>query len=179
MNVAFLGATRGIGRHLARAMAERGDRLFLLGRSAEDLDRTAQDFALRAPGGARPGIATCDLERHETLGPALDAAQRSLGRLDVVVLSAAIYRSQEELEHDPAGVRRLLDVDLTNTIAFCEDARRRLLAQGGGTLCVFSSVAGDRGRLAVAIYGAAKAGLSHYLESLDHGYGGRDSSRSA
>jgi len=33
---------------------------------------------------------------------------------------------------------------------------------------VFSSVAGDRGRKPVAIYGASKAGLSHYLESLDH-----------
>jgi short-subunit dehydrogenase len=47
-------------------------------------------------------------------------------------------------------------------------ARRRLLAAGGGTLCVFSSVAGDRGRKPVVLYGAAKAGLSRYLEGLDH-----------
>ena len=40
----------------------------------------------------------------------------------------------------------------------------------GGTLCVFSSVAGERGRKPVVIYGAAKAGLSHYLEGLDHKY---------
>jgi short-subunit dehydrogenase len=45
-----------------------------------------------------------------------------------------------------------------------------MLARGGGTLCVFSSVAGDRGRKPVGIYGASKAGLSHYLESLDHKY---------
>src|SRR5262249_18081380 len=37
-------------------------------------------------------------------------------------------------------------------------------------LCVFSSVAGDRGRTPVVLYGAAKAGLSHYLEGLDHRY---------
>ncbi len=51
---------------------------------------------------------------------------------------------------------------------FCEEARKRLLAQGGGTLCVFSSVAGERGRKPVVLYGAAKAGLSRYLEGLDH-----------
>jgi short-subunit dehydrogenase len=53
-------------------------------------------------------------------------------------------------------------------VLFCEHARRRLLARGGGTLCVFSSVAGERGRKPVIIYGAAKAGLSRYLEGLDH-----------
>jgi short-subunit dehydrogenase len=55
-------------------------------------------------------------------------------------------------------------------VVFCEHARRRLLARGGGTLCVFSSVAGERGRKPVVLYGAAKAGLSRYLEGLDHRY---------
>ena len=43
-----------------------------------------------------------------------------------------------------------------------------MLATGGGTLCVFSSVAGERGRKPVVLYGAAKAGLTRYLEGLDH-----------
>src|SRR5213078_2479234 len=64
--------------------------------------------------------------------------------------------------------RRLLIADFSNTVLFCEAARRRLLARGGGTLCVFSSVAGERGRAPVILYGAAKAGLSRYLEGLDH-----------
>jgi NAD(P)-dependent dehydrogenase (short-subunit alcohol dehydrogenase family) len=55
-----------------------------------------------------------------------------------------------------------------NTVAFCEAARKRLLARGGGTLCVFSSVAGERGRKPVVLYGASKAGLTRYLEGLDH-----------
>jgi short-subunit dehydrogenase len=64
--------------------------------------------------------------------------------------------------------RRLLTADFANTVVFCEEARRRLLARGGGTLCAFSSVAGERGRKPVIIYGAAKAGLTRYLEGLDH-----------
>jgi len=65
-------------------------------------------------------------------------------------------------------LRRLLDTNFTNTILFCEAARKRLLSRGGGTLCVVSSVAGERGRKPVVLYGASKAGLSAYLEGLDH-----------
>ena len=50
--------------------------------------------------------------------------------------------SQETLEADPERCERLLAADFTGTVLFCEEARRRLLARGGGTLCVFSSVAG-------------------------------------
>ncbi|MBK8479832.1 MAG: SDR family NAD(P)-dependent oxidoreductase [Proteobacteria bacterium] len=171
--VVFLGATRGMGRALARLLAARGDVLCLLGRQADDLARSAADLeAYGESYGARAvaGTALCDLEQPATFAPALEAAERLLSRPDLVVVSAGVFAPQDALEDDPALAARLLAVDFTNTVLFCEEARKRLLAQGGGTLCVFSSVAGDRGRKPVAIYGAAKAGLSHYLESLDHKY---------
>jgi short-subunit dehydrogenase len=67
-------------------------------------------------------------------------------------------------------VAELLAVDFSHTVLLCEAVRVRLLARGGGTLCVVSSVAGDRARKPVVVYGAAKAGLSYYLEGLDHRY---------
>jgi short-subunit dehydrogenase len=79
-----------------------------------------------------------------------------------------MFAMQDELERDAALRQDLLVADFVNTIQFCEQARVRLLANGGGTLCVFSSVAGERGRKPVVLYGAAKAGLSRYLEGLDH-----------
>ena len=165
--VAFLGATKGMGRALARAMAERGDALFLLGRDPEDLGRSARDLEVRA-GRGTVGHAECDLERAESFAAGLSAAEAALGGLDTVVVTAGLFATQDRLEADPELARRLLLVNFTNTVAFCEEARRRLLARGGGTLCVFSSVAGERGRKPVVLYGAAKAGLSRYLEGLDH-----------
>jgi NAD(P)-dependent dehydrogenase (short-subunit alcohol dehydrogenase family) len=85
-----------------------------------------------------------------------------------VVATAGLFATQERLEQEPELAHALLRANFTNTVVFCEEARRRLLARGGGTLCVFSSVAGDRGRKPVVLYGAAKAGLSRYLEGLDH-----------
>lgn len=167
MKVAILGATRGMGRALARLMAEQPNQLFLLGRNAEDLARSARDLETRLGTGA-VGTAVCDLERLETFAPALDAAEAGLGGLDTVVVTAGLFATQDALEGDVDLAQRLLLVDFTNTITFCEHARKRLLARGGGTLCVFSSVAGERGRKPIVLYGAAKAGLSRYLEGLDH-----------
>jgi decaprenylphospho-beta-D-erythro-pentofuranosid-2-ulose 2-reductase len=170
VKVVILGATRGIGRALARLMAQRGDTLFLLGRDLADLERSATDLAQRGATGPI-GTARCDLEDPDTFAPALDKAEEAIGAFDAVVVTAGLFGTQDQLEADLAFTRRMLTANFAHTVLFCEHARRRLLARpGGGILCVFSSVAGDRGRKPVALYGSTKAGLSHYLESLDHRY---------
>lgn len=167
MNIVVLGGTKGIGRAVARLMAERGDRLFLVGRDVEDLRRSAADLDVRAGRPVAVGTAECDLARPETFAPALEAAARALGAIDTVVVTAGAFATQADLEADLDRTRELLTANFANTVVFCEHARPYLLIHGG-TLCVISSVAGDRGRKPVLLYGAAKAGLSRYLEGLDH-----------
>lgn len=172
MRAVLLGATKGMGRSLARLMAERGDAVFLLGRDRTDLERSAADLQIRGATGA-VRVAECDLLKPETFAPALEQAADALGGLDAVVVSAALFAGQEALERDAALRDRLLTANFTNTIHFCELARERLLASGGAArLCVFSSVAGDRARKPVLLYGATKAGLSYYLTGLDHKFSG-------
>ena len=161
-----------MGRAVARLLAERGDAVFLLGRDADELARSAADLKARHPAGAEVAYAVCDLEEPAGFAAALDAADSALGGFDTVVLTAALFATQDALEADIELTRRLVTVDYANTVVFCEHARKRLLARGGGRLAVFSSVAGDRGRKPVAIYGSAKAGLSLYLEALDHKFHG-------
>ena len=166
MKVVLLGATRGMGRSLARLLARRGASLCVLGRTADELERSAAD--LRERGAANVFSAVCDLETPSTFEPALDAADTQLGGFDTVVITAGLFGTQDQLEEDLDLARRVLVVNHAHTVIFCEHVKRRLLQRGGGVLCVFSSVAGDRGRKPVALYGSSKAGLSHYLESLDH-----------
>lgn len=168
MNVAILGGTKGMGREVARRLAERGDAVVLLGRSPARMEADAADLRLR--GARSVSVVACDLADPSTFAPALEAAGAALGRLEAVVVTAGAFGTQEELEADLDRCASVLDLDFTKTILFCEHARRLLLGLGGGTLVVFSSVAGDRGRKTVGLYGAAKAGLSHYLEALDHRY---------
>lgn len=156
-----------MGRALARRMTQRGDSLFLLGRT-DDIERSARDLEVRGSISSAIGTAICDLERPDTFGPALNAAYAALGSVNTIIVTGGLFATQDELERDPELLRRLLVVDFAHTVLFCEEARKRLLAAGGGTLCVFSSVAGERGRSPVVLYGAAKAGLTRYLEGLDH-----------
>jgi short-subunit dehydrogenase len=156
-----------MGRALARKLAQRGDSLFLLGRNPLELERSARDLEAH---GAPPdvGMAHCDLLDPDSFEPALEAADRALSGFDTLIVTAGLFATQDALEADAAARARLLAADFANTVQICELARERLLARGGGTVCVFSSVAGERGRKPVILYGAAKAGLSHYLEGLDH-----------
>jgi NAD(P)-dependent dehydrogenase (short-subunit alcohol dehydrogenase family) len=156
-----------MGREVARRLAERGDTLFLLGRDPESLEKSAQD--LRVRGARDVGHGPCDLADPATFAPALDAATAALGTLDAVVITAGLFGTQDQLEDDLDLAARVMDVNYTKTVLFCEHTRQRLMAQPSkGVLVVFSSVAGDRGRKTVGLYGSSKAGLSHYLESLDH-----------
>ena len=167
MNAVIFGATQGMGQALARLMAQRGDNVFLLGRDAERLAVSAQDLNARS-GRPVAGTAICRLDAPGDFDAVLDQAAAALGKLDAIVLTAATFATQDIYEADAAATEAMLTQNFTNTILFCEAARKRLLAAGGGRLCVFSSVAGDRGRKPVILYGAAKAGLSYYLEGLDH-----------
>jgi decaprenylphospho-beta-D-erythro-pentofuranosid-2-ulose 2-reductase len=168
MKAVVLGGTSGMGRAIAQRLVGRGDRVFLLGIGDDDLSRSAADLKARHPQGLDAGWAVLDLERPEGFAAALDAADAALQGFDTVVVTAAMFASQEALEADAELTRRLVTINYANTVVFCEHARKRLLARGGGQLVAFSSVAGDRGRKPVAIYGSSKAGLAVYLEALDH-----------
>jgi decaprenylphospho-beta-D-erythro-pentofuranosid-2-ulose 2-reductase len=173
MKAAFVGATRGIGKALARRMAERADALFLLGRDAPALTVAARDLEAR---GARAPVRLGPLDLGDPTGfaAALDAADAALGRFDTLVVTGGLFGSQDELAADPAQLQRLLDANFTGTALLCQLAAARLAERGGGIVCAFSSVAGDRARRANYLYGASKAGLSAFLDGLGLAYGDRD-----
>ncbi len=169
--IVIVGGTKGIGRAVARRLAARGDHIALLGRDAADLAASAADLAARAPAGARPPVTgLLDLARTDRFDVALDDAARQLGAIDTVLITAGAFGTQDALEADAAARDRVLAINFTQTIQVCEAARARLLAAGGGTLCVLGSVAGDRPRKPVVLYGATKAGLAYYMEGLDLRY---------
>ena len=89
MKAVVLGATKGMGRAVARQLAEGGHGLFLLGRDAADLATSARDIEIRAGRAANSiGTAACDLEAPEGFAAALDAADAALGGADTVVVTA-------------------------------------------------------------------------------------------
>ena len=106
MKVVVLGGTKGMGRSLARLFAARGDALCLLGRDRADLDKSAED--LRSRSKADVSVLPCDLEKPHEFGAILDAAHDVLGGLDTVVLTAAMFATQDALENDATSAEKLL-----------------------------------------------------------------------
>jgi short-subunit dehydrogenase len=161
-----------MGRALARLLAERGDAVFLLGRDAADLARSAQDLEAR---GARGGVghAVLDLALPAGFAEALDTADRALGAFDTLIVTGGRLDRQDDLATDPARLEALLEVNFTGTVLLCQLAAERLAARSGGTICAFGSVAGDRARRSNYAYGATKAGLSAFLDGLDQAYAER------
>ena len=96
--VAVLGATRGMGRALARALADRGDRVCLLGRDVDELEKSAADLTARGADAAV--FVRCDLDRPDSFESALDETVRLLRGLDVVIVTAASFATQAHLESD-------------------------------------------------------------------------------
>jgi short-subunit dehydrogenase len=161
-----------MGRGVARVLAERGAALFLAGREPADLVRSARDLEAR---GAPAPVATAPLDLADPAGfpAALEAADRALGGFDSLVVTAGAFAGQAELAADPARLERLLQVNFTGTVLLCQMVAERLAARGGGTICAFSSVAGDRARRSNYLYGASKAGLSAFLDGLGQAYAER------
>ena len=169
MKAVLVGATRGMGRALARLLAERGTAIFLLGRDPAELAASARDLEARgAPAPVK--TAVLDLAIPADFAVALDAADEALGRSDTLVVTGGLFGRQEELAADPLRLERMLHVNFTGTVVLCQMAAERLAARGGGTICVFSSVAGDRPRRSNYLYGASKAGLSAFLDGLGQAY---------
>ena len=122
MKAIMLGASRGMGRAVARRLAEKGESLFLLGRDPEELNKSAHDLQVRgAPGDV--GVAHCDLMTPEGFEVALDAAWQFLGDVDTVIITAAAFQTQEALEYPveaPGRYRIEVHVDVTHLMPYLE-----------------------------------------------------------
>lgn len=166
-NVLVLGASSSVARCLAAELARRGYGLVLASRDLEDARATAADLEVRfSARTAAVSFDALDETRHDAV---LDEAASALpGGITGVVLAFAVMPPQNEVERDAGARRLLLDTNVVATFSLLERAAARLEAVGGGFLCALSSVAADRGRASLYLYGATKAALSSYLAGLRH-----------
>jgi short-subunit dehydrogenase len=164
MKVLVFGATSAIAQAACRVMAERGDDLFLAGRSKEKLDAVAQDLRVRGKGKVETAVVDAvDFAAHE---PLVDQAERALGGLDALLVAHGTLTDQKRAEADAAYARRELDVNFGSVVSIVTPVAQRFEARGAGVICVLSSVAGDRGRASNYVYGSAKAATTAFLSGL-------------
>lgn len=166
--VAILGGTSGIAEATARKLAEDGCGLALFGRSADKLEAVAADLRLR--GASVVSIHAMDLATTGGKAEALQRASKELDGLDSVLLFYGYLGDQTVANESEAEVRKIIEVNftsaaewLTASVEAVKDSPVERPAIVG-----ISSVAADRGRRSNYAYGAAKGGLSIFLQGMAH-----------
>ena len=165
-NVLIIGATSAIAESLARRLAARGATLLLAGRDSVRLEAIADDLRVRgAPVVRTVLLDVAQLAAHQRF---VDEAARTLGRIDVAVVAHGTLPDQKACEACPAQTVAEMNTNFVGTISLLTVLANVMCSQQGGTIAVITSVAGDRGRQSNYVYGAAKGGVSRFLQGLRH-----------
>ena len=160
------GASRGIGRAVAQVFAENGDRVAVHHRASE---RRAEEVADGLTGGGH-AVVQADLADPQAVRRMVDEAHQRLGGLDVLVNNAGIYVphpiTEVSYEQWQQQWQETLGVNLVGAANVTWCAVQHMIAAGGGRIVNVSSRGAFRGEPGQPAYGASKAGLNAFGQSL-------------
>ncbi len=163
-SIVLTGASSGIGRALVDALAGPGVRMLLIGRDPERLGAVA-DAARKLDADVQTALLS--VTDAEALSRALLAFDDA-GAVDLLIANAGVSSGlgPDRSPEDPAGVRRLLDINLVGAMNTIEPLLTRLIARGAGRIVLMSSLAALRPHADMPSYSASKAGLRAWGISL-------------
>lgn len=158
------GASSGIGRAAALALAEHRVRLGLLARSE---DRLAEVASEAKECGANDVLSlACDVREEGDVERVVAAVLDRFGRIDVLINSAGLSLNGEVDGYSLNDWRTVLDTNLTGTFLTCRAVLPAMKRQGCGQIINISSGAGRNGIKQMAAYCASKFGVIGFTESL-------------
>jgi short-subunit dehydrogenase len=158
-----IGASYGIGAAVARALLARGAHVALSARSADKLRDVAGDPA--ATRGAAL-IEPLDFTDAAAVAAAWHRVHAAFRRIDLVLIVAGTHKEVRAWELTDAESRALMEVNLHGPIGTVAAVVPGLLAQGRGAIGIVASLAGYRGLPKALVYGASKAALINFAETL-------------
>lgn len=157
------GASSGIGRETALALAREGWTVAVSARSEDKLATLVQDMADLAGRGV---AVACDVTDADGVRAAVDRIEAEAGPIALAVLNAGIYEPDRFEDLDAATFARTVDVNLIGTVTCLAALKDRWIERRRGHAAIVSSVAGYRGLPRSLSYGATKAALTNFAEAL-------------
>jgi len=163
LTVLVTGASSGIGRLLASRMAERGARVALVARRADELERLAQE--IRQAGGEAEALP-CDVADREQVESCVARAMERFGGVDVLVNNAGYGHHRTFLEWDVADMEHMMRVNYLGTLFFTKLLLPQMVERRQGWLVFVSSVAGKIASPEESAYVASKFAMLGLARSL-------------
>ena len=162
-NVLVTGASRGIGKAVANMFADSGANVIV----HYNRDRIKAESVLRGLSGEGHRIVQADLAHAGFIENMLESVQ---GKIDILVNNAGIYEEQASLDMDyqdfQAYFKRTMDVNLFGPVHLSYLVAKRMREHGGGKLINISSRGAFRGEPTAWPYGASKAALNAFGQSM-------------
>jgi 3-oxoacyl-[acyl-carrier protein] reductase len=157
------GASRGIGRAIARALAAEGAHVLLGARDGEKLAEAVREIA--AAGGSAEAIPL-DVADRASVEAAIARALAARGRLDHLVNNAGVTRDNLLLRMKDEEWAQVLATNLTGAFLCTQAALKPMLKQRSGRIVNITSVVGLGGNAGQANYAASKAGIVGFTKSV-------------
>ena len=157
------GASRGIGRAIAVALAREGGKIAAVARGAEDLERLVGEL------GAGHVAIVADVSTPDGASLAVERCVAELGGIDVVIANVGKSFAREAQAMDDDDLAKSLDANLWSSARVAQRAVPHLIARGGGSITMISSLFGREAGGAPG-YNVAKAGVVALAKALARDY---------
>lgn len=155
------GAGKGIGRALAKRLAQDGWTVVASARTLADLESLAADCP---PGALHP--LQLDVTDAAVVEAAVATIEAEVGPIALAVLNAGTHVPLTAESFSVESVRHLVETNLMGTVNALAPLMPRFIRRRGGRIAVVASLAGYRGLPTASAYGATKAGLINLCEAL-------------
>lgn len=157
------GASRGIGRAIAKALASEGAAVAL---GARDEALLAEAVAEAGSAEGQAWAVRLDVTDRDSVEAAVESVLARRGRLDILVNNAGITRDNLLIRMKPEEWQQVLATNLTGVFHCTQTALKPMLKQRSGRIVSIASVVGLTGNPGQANYAASKAGLLGFTKSL-------------
>jgi NAD(P)-dependent dehydrogenase (short-subunit alcohol dehydrogenase family) len=157
------GAAQGIGAACARLFATSGAAVALWDRDAPAAEALARELE---GTGARACAIACDVAQSADVDAALAATIAALGRVDILINNAGIFRAAEFLDIAEADWDAVIGVNLKGAFLVAQAVARTMAKSGGGAIVNMSSVNGVTAIPTIASYNASKGGIDQLTRAM-------------
>jgi len=163
-NALVTGGNRGLGRAMARALAEAGADVVIAGRDRAALDETAKVLSEKTARRIVPVPA--DVTSRKQVEAMTARALEALGRIDILVNNAGINIREPTLAQSETHFRQILDTNLVGAFLVAQSVGRHLVAQRCGSVIHLASMLGLVGLAERPGYTASKGGLIQLTRTM-------------
>jgi 3-oxoacyl-[acyl-carrier protein] reductase len=158
------GASAGIGRASALALAQEGASLVLTARRKERLSEL--EAAVKKAGGKAVSVVG-DATQEEIAKQCVDAAVKTFGSLDILINNVGVGNYKNLIDTSAADYDEMMDSNVRSTFLFTRYAAPVMIKQKSGTILMISSMAGKYGFAGEAVYCATKFAQVGFAQALD------------